>query len=475
MSKSLYAISSIYLRALVATLSLLGMISCTKAAFAQQSYSLQSVHTSLTVKNQFININDIAVDAQGRIYVLDSQNLKIHVSDIDGAWLYAIDLVVEDRNAGSLLLNTDGTVSVVTGRYESTRYIGTIRTYNTSGSVLNVFSLEDPDGIFTNAVRLSDGSIAAWGNKPSVSTVWIFDASLNLLRTFPLQTAPGYGVARMFAGLNGNIHYATGNGTIVEIMNTGAFVGSFTVSIPSYSHIEPTGMSPLGNGRFLLSLRQGFILEVTDNGSIVRQLLTPESNSSRYLYGFVVEGNKVLTAEYVANEVVVRVRDHTGGEINSFGRKLFGTTAGIPYLKTIGFNNDIYLSSFLMGNSSGQRITLYRTNDAFEITSSVNPDIYNADTETFTSIDFNSLPVSIDGEGRLTTFLNSGVVAEVLRFDNNGNFFDYFSITSFLRGLGDIVVYSDYSGNRYYSDGYVFGKISSSGTLACGGFQDSCR
>ena len=135
------------LRVLLAMLFLLMAIEA-QPVRAQQSYSLQSVHTSLVVKNQFFSMNDIAVDAQGRIYVLDSPNLKIHVSDMQGTWLFAIDLVVEDRNAGSMMLNTDGTVSVVSG--------SGFRKYSISGSVLSNVIVGNLDGYFQSAVRLSD-------------------------------------------------------------------------------------------------------------------------------------------------------------------------------------------------------------------------------------------------------------------------------------------------------------------------------
>ena len=466
MSKSIYAISSIFLRALVATLSLLGMISCTKAAFAQQSYSLQSVHTSLTVKNQFFWMNDIAVDAQGRIYVLDSQNLKIHVSDIDGTWLYAIDLVVEDRNAGSLLINTDGTVSVVTARYDSNRYIGTIRTYNISGAVLNVFSLEDPDGIFSNAVRLSDGTIAAWGSKrPSVSTVWIFDASLNLLRTFPLQTAPGYGAGPLFAGLNGNIHYATGNGTIVEITNTGALVGSFTVSIPGFGPLSVSGLVPEGSGKYLISLGQGFLVEVLDTGTLIRQLVTPVTNGDRGIYKLLKAEERIVLAQYLAKENSVSVRDSNGTSLATFGAKLYGTTAGTPSLLTLGWDDQIYVMNLIEGNSSGQRSTLVRMNSSLEITGSINPNVNDLSSGSGLSLGFEMLPVAVDGQGRLSTSLASSNIAQIFRFGPDGNFMDDYSIVEFYSGMGNQPVFVDNFGNRYFSTFYNLWKISSSGTL----------
>jgi hypothetical protein len=92
MSKFIHAITLTLVRTLLAGLSLLGLISCTSLAVAQQSYTLDREIKTLTVKNHFFGINDIAVDSQGRIFVLDSQNLKIHVRGMDGTWLFAIDL-----------------------------------------------------------------------------------------------------------------------------------------------------------------------------------------------------------------------------------------------------------------------------------------------------------------------------------------------------------------------------------------------
>lgn len=324
------------LRVLLAMLFLLMAIEA-QPVRAQQSYSLQSVHTSLVVKNQFFSMNDIAVDAQGRIYVLDSPNLKIHVSDMQGTWLFAIDLVVEDRNAGSMMLNTDGTVSVVSG--------SGFRKYSISGSVLSNVIVGNLDGYFQSAVRLSDGSIAAFGwKRPNVPTIWIFDDTLNLQRSFEVQTAPGYGAGPIVAGLNGNIHYGTGNGTIVEITNTGTFVGSFTVSIPGYSDVFPSDVIALGGGRWLISFYNGFVLEVNGSGNVIRYLVTPETNSGLAISRMKKLDNKLLLSEYWIDQNTIRVVDLDGKQLLRYGKKLHDLTNGLPQLNVIGWDDQTYVS-----------------------------------------------------------------------------------------------------------------------------------
>jgi hypothetical protein len=463
MSKSLYVISSIFLRALVATLSLLGVISCTKAAFAQQSYSLQSVHTSLTVKNQFFWMNDIAVDAQGRIYVLDSQNLKIHVSDIDGTWLYAIDLVVEDRNGGSLLINTDGTISVVTGRYESTRYIGTIRTYNTSGTVLNVFSLEDPDGIFTNAVRLSDGTIAAWGSKrPSVSTVWIFDASLNLLRTFPLQTAPGYGAGPLFAGLNGHIHYSTGNGIVVEISNTGTFVSAMTITVPGYEYMSVNGLIPLSSVKYLISVSHGFVFETTDAGTVTRQIISPSSNADRGIQRLCKFNDKLVFGQYTARENSVSVRDLNGIPLVTFGKKLNDVTIGKPKLNSVGWDNKAYATvRDTNGYSNG---ALFRISNEAAVEQSFITSLSDPISGNGFGINYEYRDVAIDSVGMVSVIYQQNLPI-IIRLGSDGNYFDSYEYPTLFEGQDYGDLRCDANGNRYLLTQYYIRKISPSGEI----------
>jgi hypothetical protein len=453
----MYAISLTLVRTLVATLSLLGVITCTKAALAQQSYTLDREINALTVKNHFFQINDIAVDSQGRIFVLDSQNLKVHVSDMDGTWLFAIDLVVEDRNAGSLLLNTEGTVSVVTGRYESTRYIGTIRSYSLSGVVTNVMSLEDPDGTFSNAIRLSDGTIAAWGSKrPNIPTVWLFDSSLNLIRTFALQTAPGYGAGPLFAGLNGNLHYATGNGTVVEVTNTGVLVRSFTISLPALSYVGTSSLVEIGVGRFLVTLYNGYLLEVNDSGTIIRQLLAPSMNGERGINKLVKYGTRLVLSQYSARENKVTIHSIDGTELKNFGRKLYGTTAGTVSLMTLGWDDYLYALNLIDGNQSGQRSVLVRLDLSGEVLSSVNPDVSDPHSGSGMSLGFDMLPVAVDGQGRLSTSWATSNVAQITRFGSDGSFLDDYSIVDFYSGLGNQPVFVDSMGNLYFNNNIWF-------------------
>ena len=444
------------LRVLLAILVLLMAIEA-QPVRAQQSYSLQSVHTSLVVKNQFFQVNDIAVDAQGRIYVLDSQNLKIHVSDMQGTWLFAIDLLVTDRNAQSLLLNTDGSVTVVTG--------ARLRTYSVTGNVTNESYLETPNGNVYSVIRLSDGTISAFGSGTAGTTVSIFDSTLNLKRSFEVQTPPGYGAGPIFAGLNGNIHYGTGNGTIVEITNTGTFVGSFTVSIPGISYINASGLVPLGAGRYLVTLSNGYILEVTDSGAIVRQLVTPATNRDQSITKLLKTGERLVVGQYSASQNSISVREISGIELNSFGGKLYGTTAGNLKLLTLGWDDEIYVMNLIEGNSSGQRSTLVRTNSSLEINWSLNPIVNSRSIGGSVSLFFDTLPVAVDGQGRLSTSLASSNIAEIFRFGPDGIFMDDYSILEFYSGLGDQPVFVDNFGNRYISTFYNLWKISSSGTL----------
>jgi hypothetical protein len=310
---------------------------------------------------------------------------------------------------------------------------------------------------------LSDGTIAAWGSKrPNIPTVWLFDSSLNLIRTFALQTAPGYGAGPLFAGLNGNLHYATGNGTIVEITNTGEFVATFNVSVPGLSDVFPSSLTPLGSGRYLVSLYNGYVLEVNDSGTVLRQLV---SNNSLGINKVLKINDKLVISQYAASENFISIRNLAGTELKNFGRKLYGTTAGTVSFMTLGWDDYLYALNSIDGNQSGQRSVLVRLDLSGEVLSSVNPDVSDPHSGSGMSLGFDMLPVAVDGQGRLSTSWATSNVAQITRFGSDGSFLDDYSIVDFYSGLGNQPVFVDSIGNRYFNNNYYLWKISSNGTL----------